>query len=64
MTLHERLAEGSPLSLGELAHYLGYSREQVRKWAEAGVLKVSRAHPRAHRRVSIEEARRFVRDLH
>jgi DNA-binding IscR family transcriptional regulator len=57
-----RLEEGSPLRLGELAKAAGYSREYVRKLANAGVLKASRgSRPGAHRRVPVDEAERFLR---
>lgn len=60
----ERLEDGTPLRLGELATLLGYSREMVRKWADAGALKTVRAPvPRAQRRVSAAEALRFAREL-
>lgn len=64
MTLRERIEDGSPFRLGELARLLGYSREQLRKWADAGALRTARApRPGAHRRVSVEEAERFAREL-
>jgi excisionase family DNA binding protein len=56
-----RLSGGAPLRLGELAKLLGFSREHVRKLADAGVVKAIRAErPGAHRRVDVEEAARFA----
>lgn len=63
MTLVERLADGAPFRLGELARLLGYSREHFRKLADAGVLKTTEPHRKgAHRRVTVAEAERFARD--
>ena len=57
-----RLEEGSPMRLGELARAAGYSREYIRKLANCGVLKADRApRARAHRRVTVAEAERFLR---
>jgi len=57
-----RLEEGTPLRLGELARAAGFSREHVRKLADAGVVRADRAdRPRAQRRVSVAEAERFLR---
>lgn len=57
-----RLAEGSPLTLGELASFLGFSREHVRKLCNERVIKTTESsRPRAWRRVTVEEAERFAR---
>ncbi len=60
--IRARLDQGAPLRLGELAAASGYSREHIRKLADAGVLRAERA-PRegAHRRVPVVEAERFLR---
>jgi excisionase family DNA binding protein len=61
--LRERLEEGTPFRLGEAARLLGFSREHLRKMADAGVLKTTEPHrPRAHRRVTAEEVARFARE--
>lgn len=59
--IRARLEEGTPLRLGELARAAGFSREHVRKLANAGVVHAERARPHAHRRVSTAEAERFLR---
>ncbi len=62
--LVERLSEGeAPLRTGELASLIGYSREQVRKWVDAGAVDSVRAGPHTHRRIPVEEARRLCREL-
>ena len=58
----DRIEEGSPFRLGELATAAGYSREYVRKLADAEVLKTQRpSRAGAHRRVDVVEAERFLR---
>lgn len=59
--LRSRLATGAPFRLGELAQFLGFSREHLRKLAVAGVLRVMRRdRAGAHRRVTVAEAERFA----
>lgn len=60
--LSKRFEDRRPLRLGEFAELTGYSREQVRKWADAGMLKTVR--PLGdERRVPIVEAERLAREL-
>jgi len=63
MSFRDRLDEGTPLRFGELARLLGYSREQIRKWANAGALETVRPIPGAQRRVTVGEAERIGRKL-
>lgn len=65
MTLRERLDDGSPLRLGELAHFMGYSREYVRRLADQGRIVTVRRIRRAgiHRRVTVDEAERIARQM-
>jgi excisionase family DNA binding protein len=62
-TVMERLAEGTPLRLGEFAKMIGYSREQVRKWVDAGQIETVRPIEGAERRIPANEAERVCRDL-
>lgn len=61
--IRERLEDGTPFRLGELARAAGYSREHLRKLADAGVVRAARLSCRAgsHRRITVEEAERFLR---
>jgi hypothetical protein len=60
--IRERIEEGTPLRLGEFARLLGYSREHLRKLADAGVLRTERPdRPRSQRVVPVDEADRFAR---
>jgi len=65
VTLRDRLDDGAPLRLGELAHFLGYSREHLRKLADRGRIKTLRRIPRAgiHRRVTVDEAERVAKEM-
>lgn len=62
MTFVERIRHGAPLRIGELATYLGYSREQVRKWIRAGVIKTV-ALEMSDQRIPVDEAARIGRIL-
>lgn len=64
MSLRDRVAEGTPLRVGELARYIGYSYSQVRKWIEAGELQtVTPPVSGAERRVPVDEAKRLAKAL-
>lgn len=59
-----RLAAGQPpLRVGELATLLGYSRETVRKWLDAGVVEAVRGPDGGERRVPVGAALRLAQDL-
>lgn len=60
--LVDRLRDRRPLRLGEFAKLTGYSREQVRKWADAGTLKTVKPIGE-ERRVPVDEAQRLAREL-
>jgi len=62
MALKDRLAMGTPLRIVELARYIGYSREQVRKWLDSGTLRAARPTPGGRRRIPVEEAARIARE--
>lgn len=60
--IRARLLMGIPMKLGELAEAAGYSRDHLRKLANAGVIRASRGgRARSHRRVPVQEAERFLR---
>jgi len=63
MSLRARIDEGTPLRIGELARYLGYSREQVRKWIDADVIKTVCLDEEGERRVPPVEAERIGKAL-
>lgn len=68
MSFRERLAEGTPLRIGELALHLGYSREQVRKWIAANVIKTvslprGDGDIRGERRIASKEAEKIGKAL-
>lgn len=63
MTFTERLAEGTPLRIGELARYIGYSRDQVRKWARTGAISTVCAPGSTEQRVPTDEAERIGKIL-
>ena len=54
---------GPMLSPKQIAAALGVSESSVKRWADAGQLKVTRT-PGGHRRISLPEAVRFVREGH
>lgn len=55
------LQEPAGLTLGRVAKALGYSPRQIRKLAEAGVLRTTRPdRPGSHRRVPPEEFARLA----
>lgn len=62
MTLKERIAHGAPFRVGELAEYIGYSREQVYKWIEAKQIKTVRP-PMSDQRIPVGEAERLAKIL-
>jgi hypothetical protein len=61
-SLNERLGDRRPLRLGEFADLTGYSREQVRKWADTGALATVKPIG-DERRVPVDEARRLAAEL-
>jgi hypothetical protein len=63
MSFQERLALGTPLRLGELARYIGYSRDQVRKWARANAIVTVVAPGSQEQRVPTDEAERIGKVL-
>jgi len=63
MSFAERLKQGAPLRIGELARYIGYSRYQVYKWIEADQIKTVRLVDGGDRRIPVAEAERIARIL-
>jgi hypothetical protein len=58
--LEERIAQGAPLRIGELATFTGFSRDQIRKWMDCGTLGFVCAPGSIERRVPAAEARRIA----
>lgn len=62
--LMARIEDGRPFRIAELARLIGYSREQLRKWIDAGAVQTVRAPvPTGQRRIPAAEAQRVARDL-
>jgi hypothetical protein len=60
--LVKRLTDRRPLRLSEFADLTGYSRQQIRKWADGGILKTVKPLGQ-ERRVTVKEAARVAREL-
>jgi hypothetical protein len=70
MTLSERVKLGVPLTLAELSSFIGYSVQQIRKWAQCGAIETVKAPLRvtiSKKRVlwliPVDEAARIGREM-
>ena len=59
----DRLRNGQPLRVGELAKATGYSTRRVQELIDAGRIDAVRAYPGAQRRIPAAAARRFLEAL-